>query len=406
MLTTTIHIAEYIIYTYLVFNTFYLFVFAFAGVFPLKRDKKIPLKNRKFIVLIPGYREDSVIIDVANEALKQDYGRENYEVAIIADGFKKETLSALKKIDVKVFEVQLKFSTKSRALNAALDQLDDSYDVAVVLDADNIMAPDFLSKINAAFDNGYIAVQGHRIAKNMDTDFAILDAVSEEMNNHIFRKGHRVLRFSSALIGSAMAFDYTYFKKMMKEVEVVGGFDKEIEVRLLSEKQKIEYLPDAFVYDEKVPNAKVFTKQRRRWLSAQVHYFGKSFFPALTAFLLHGNLDYFNKALQFILLPRIMLITLLFLILVIHAILAPIFYFYAWLFVFVLCLMVFSLAIPGYFYRINTLRAISRLPYGIILMFLSLLKLKNSNKEFLHTKHTYNAFQIKHPITMHKNTKK
>ena len=192
----------------------------------------------------------------------------------------------------------------------------------------------------------------------------------------------------------------------MKEVEVVGGFDKELEVKLLKKKYKIEYLPDAYVYDEKVPNAKVFTKQRRRWLSAQIHYFGKSFCPALKAFLLHGNLDYFNKAIQFVLLPRIMLISLLFLILVIHAILASVFYFYAWLFVFILCLMVFTLSIPGYFYRINTLRAIGHLPYGIILMFLSLLKLKNSNKEFLHTKHTYNAFQIKHPITMHKNTKK
>jgi hypothetical protein len=39
--------------------------------------------------------------------------------------------------------------------------LDQDYDIAVVLDADNMMAPDF-SKINAAFENDFIAVQGHR----------------------------------------------------------------------------------------------------------------------------------------------------------------------------------------------------------------------------------------------------
>jgi cellulose synthase/poly-beta-1,6-N-acetylglucosamine synthase-like glycosyltransferase len=399
-----LHLLGYFIFFYLAFNTIYLFIFAVSGLFPLNRTSSHQARQkRKFIVLIPGYREDEVIIDVAQQALKQDYGTENYDVAIIADGFKKETIAALKQFEVKVFEVQLAFSTKSRALNAALDQLDDNYQVAVVLDADNIMAPDFLSRINRAFDQGYMAVQGHRVAKNLDSSFAILDAVSEEINNHIFRKGHRVLRLSSALIGSAMAFEYPSFKKMMKEVEVVGGFDKEIEVRLLAKKQKIEYLPNAYVYDEKVPNAKVFTKQRRRWISAQIHYFGKSFLPALHSLLTKGNIDYFNKALQFVLLPRIMLISILFLITLFYTLLGSKLELQIWLSLFGLGVLVFLLSIPRYFYHLNTLKALKQLPFGILLMFLSLLKIKDSNKEFLHTKHTYNAFQIKHPRFVHKN---
>ncbi len=400
------HIIELVFFIYLVFTDVYLFIFAFFGLFPLKRKHITPRKKRKILVLIPGYREDTVIIDVAKEALRQDYGTENYDVVIIADGFLPETIEKLKKINVRVVEVQLEYSTKSRALNAALAQTEDIYDVAVVLDADNIMARDFLTRINMAFCQGYMAVQGHRIAKNLNTPFAILDAVSEEMNNHIFRKGHRVLRLSSALIGSAMAFDYRYFKKMMKKVEVVGGFDKEIEIRLLQKKHKIEYLPDAYVYDEKVPNAKVFTKQRRRWLSAQVHYFGKSFLPALRDLFLRGNIDFFNKALQFVLLPRIMLISLLFLLAVIYFFAAPLSSFYLALGLLVLGVLVFLLSIPLYFYNFRTLWALTRLPAGIFLMFASLLNLKKSNKEFLHTKHTYNAFQIKHPYFYPKNKKK
>ena len=400
------HIIELVFFIYLVFTDVYLFIFAFFGLFPLKRRNITPRKKRKILVLIPGYREDAVIIDVAKEALRQDYGTENYDVVIIADGFLPETIEKLKKINVRVVEVQLEYSTKSRALNAALAQTEDIYDVAVVLDADNIMARDFLTRINAAFCQGYMAVQGHRVAKNLNTPFAILDAVSEEMNNHIFRKGHRVLRLSSALIGSAMAFDYRYFKKMMKKVEVVGGFDKEIEIRLLQKKHKIEYLPDAYVYDEKVPNAKVFTKQRRRWLSAQVHYFGKSFLPALRDLFLRGNIDFFNKALQFVLLPRIMLISLLFLLAVIYFFAAPLSSFYLALGLLVLGVLVFLLSIPLYFYNFRTLWALTRLPAGIFLMFASLLNLKKSNKEFLHTKQTYTAFQIKHPYFYPKNKKK
>ncbi len=400
------HIVELVVFIYLAFTDIYLFIFALSGLFPLKRKHKVSQKKRKILVLIPGFREDAVIIDVAKEALNQDYGMENYDVVIIADGFKPETIVRLETIHVRVIEVNLKYSTKSRALNAALEQTDNSYDVAVVLDADNIMAKDFLTRINEAFCDGSLAVQGHRMAKNLDTPFAILDAVSEEMNNHIFRKGHRVLGLSSALIGSAMAFDYSYFKKMMKKVEVVGGFDKEIEVRLLQKKHKIEYLPEAYVYDEKVPNAKVFTKQRRRWLSAQVHYFGKSFLPALRDLFLRGNIDFFNKALQFILLPRIMLISLLFVIAVVYYFAAVSSSFFLALGLLVVAILIFLLSIPRYFYNLRTLWALTRLPVGVVLMFGSLLNIKGGNKEFLHTKHTYNAFQIKHPRFYTKNKAK
>ena len=400
------HIVELVVFVYLAFADIYLFIFAFSGLFPLKRKDKKAQKKRKILVLIPGYREDAVIIDVAKEALNQDYGTNNYDVVIIADGFKPETITNLKALNVRVIEVNLEYSTKSRALNAALGQTDDTYDVAVILDADNIMAKDFLTRINRAFCDDYLAVQGHRMAKNLDTPFAILDAVSEEMNNHIFRKGHRVLRLSSALIGSAMAFNFRYFKRMMKKVEVVGGFDKEIEVRLLEKNHRIEYLPNAVVYDEKVANAKVFTKQRRRWLSAQVHYFGKSFLPSLRDLFLHGNIDFFNKALQFILPPRILLISLLFVIAVVYFFAAPFRVFLPILILLIVSILVFLLSIPRYFYNLRTLWALTRLPVGIVLMFFSLLNIKGGNKEFLHTKHTYNAFQIKHPYFYTKNKKK
>jgi len=76
-----------------------------------------------------------------------------------------------------------------------------------------VIAKDFLTKINAAFEKNSFAVQGHRAAKNMNTSLAILDAASEEINNHIFRKGHRAVGLSSAIKGSGMDFRYSFLKK-------------------------------------------------------------------------------------------------------------------------------------------------------------------------------------------------
>jgi hypothetical protein len=94
------------------------------------------------------------------------------------------------------------------------------------------------------------------LQKNTNNSWAILDAISEEINNNIFRKGHRVLGLSSAIIGSGMAFRYNYFKTLMSTVTAVGGFDKD-RAKMLKEGRKIVYLDDAVVYDEKIQKSEV-----------------------------------------------------------------------------------------------------------------------------------------------------
>lgn len=382
-----ITIVQIIFILYLGLASLYIFIFGFASLFPARKRKPKTEKQRKYAVLIPGYKEDNVIIEVASDALKQNYPQELYDVVVIADSFKKETLEALNKLPIQVIEVSFDLSTKSKALNKAMAQLPEDYDVAVVLDADNLMEVDFLQKINIAFDNGFIAVQGHRVAKNYNTTFAILDAVSEEVNNMIFRKGHRTLGLSAALIGSGMAMDYMYFKTMMKSIKAIGGFDKEIELQMLKEGIRIEFLDDAMVLDEKVQKADVFSNQRRRWLSAQLHYFSMDFLNSLKHLILYGNVDYFDKAIQFIQPPRVMLLGLLVVINILSLFLNPITWIYAWLLVLAICILAFLFTIPGKFYNLKTLHAVLTLPKAFVLMTLSLLKIKGANKKFIHTEH-------------------
>lgn len=373
----------------------YIFVFAVASCFKYRVSSNQPIKkNRKFAVLIPCYQEDDVIIDVILDAFQQNY--QSYDVIVIADNFNETTIEKLKALPIILFNKKFDISTKTRALNYALQNLPDNvYDAVVILDADNIMEEGFLIKVNESFENGFLVIQGHRVAKNTNTNFALLDAISEEINNNIFRKGHRILGLSSALIGSAMAFDYVFFKNLMKDIEVVGGFDKELELKLMHDGYKIEYLENAFVFDEKVQNVKVFAKQRRRWLSAQFHYFGIHFIPALKALVLHNNIDYFNKAYQYIQLPRILLAGSLFIITFLSIFINPLHLTIGWAISLIITILALLLSVPRKFYTLQSLRAIVFLPQGFIFMFLSLLRMKGANTKFIHTKHTYNAFQIK-----------
>lgn len=124
--------------------------------------------------------------------------------------------------------------------------------------------------MNDALDSGIQAVQAHRTAKNRDTDTAVLDAASEEVNNSIFRRGHVALGFSSALIGSGMAFDYKWFRENIACC-TTSGEDKELEALLLRQGIYIDYLDDVRVLDEKVQGEGAYYNQRRRWIAAQFY---------------------------------------------------------------------------------------------------------------------------------------
>ncbi len=382
------YIIQLILLFYLGLSAAYIFVLAIAGHFKIHQRKKMNDKQRRFAVLIPGYKEDAVIVDVAEDATHQNYPHEMYDVVIIADSFQAETIAKLKSLPVKVIEVSFDKSTKSKALNKTMAQLPENYyDVALILDADNLMETDLLNKFNDAFSCGFVVIQGHRVAKNANNTLAILDAISEEVNNHLFRKGHRVLGLSSALIGSGMAFEYNFFKNLMKGVKAIGGFDKDIELRLTRDKVKIEYLERALIYDEKVSETKTFSNQRRRWLSAQAVYFTQSFLPSLRDLFLKGNMDYFLKSFQQIQPPRILLIGISWIFAIISVLLLSDYFTPYWLAIFFMVNFGIIISIPKKFWNRKLLHAIAGIPRGFLLMFFTLLKIKGANKTFIHTAH-------------------
>jgi len=384
---------EYSIYGYFAMSCLYVFVFATAGHL-YKKQRSLSTKiQSKIAVLIPSYKEDFVIVEVAKSALKQNYQSKNFDVIVIADSLKSNTITELKSLPITLIEVSFEESTKAKALNIAMAELKEVYDYAIVLDADNIMEPDFLIKMNDAFQNGYQIIQGHRKAKNLNTSFAILDAASEEINNHIFRKGHRALGLSSGLIGSGMGFDYRLFKSMMKTVNAIGGFDKELEFKFAENGMAIEYLQDAIVLDEKIQKSTDFSNQRRRWLSTQFIYLKKYFLTGCKELLFKGNVNFFDKVWQMIIPPRILLLGMTFLIGFTYGVMVFGFEFYSnvsvylWFLNLIVTVMAFFLALPKSFYNTNTLKAMVSLPSAFFRMALLLFKLKGANKKFIHTSH-------------------
>ncbi|MDZ7845884.1 MAG: glycosyltransferase [Owenweeksia sp.] len=99
-----------------------------ASLFPIRQRKELEKRQRTFAVLIPGYKEDAVIEEVAADAISQGYPNDLYDVIVVADSFKQETLERLEKLPVRVVEVSFEKSTKAKALNKAMETIGDGYE--------------------------------------------------------------------------------------------------------------------------------------------------------------------------------------------------------------------------------------------------------------------------------------
>ncbi len=267
----------------------------------------------------------------------------------------------------------------------------------MILDADNIMAPGCLEKINDAFDKGYRAVQCHRTAKNKNTPVAILDAISEEININLFRRGPAVLGLSAAPVGSGMAFEFEMLKDIFSSESILNnpGEDREIDIQLMKRGIRMEFIDDAYVLDEKVSSAGVFEKQRVRWLEAQVNHLRRFFEPDLKS--VPKNSNYINKFFQNLLLPRVLslfLFSLFFFLIVMQwifhftVLFPPVSAWLACMFAYAFMLLI---SIPGIFYNTTTLKAVLYVPVLMLSMIRALLKVRKNRKEFLHTPKSFTS---------------
>jgi cellulose synthase/poly-beta-1,6-N-acetylglucosamine synthase-like glycosyltransferase len=395
-LYTFIHIVSWLLFIYFAANTIYLFCIALCG--RLIKGKKFGWQTNKsrIAILIPCFREDHIILDTAFQAKFHDYPESFFSVTVIADKLKPESIAELRDIPVEIIEVNL--SMKSRSLHAALESPTVvNSDLVMILDADNIMAPGCLEKVNAAYHAGFLAIQCHRTAKNKNTAVALLDAVSEEININLFRRGPSRAGLSAAPIGSGMAFETKLLREIFSSKEILENpaEDREIDMQLMRRDIKMEFLDDALVYDEKVTNAGVFELQRVRWLEAQVNHVRRFFDPDMKK--AQKTLLFYNKFFQNLLLPRVLTL-MVFCILIVSIFVQQLFQIPllnpkppVWIAMMGLYYLTLLISIPLSFYSLQTMIALSRVPLLMLSMMRAVLQIKKRRSEFIHTPKSFTS---------------
>ena len=340
--------------------------------------------NYSFLVLYPAYNEDRVIVSSVQQFVGQYYPYDCFHVAVISDHMQPETNDKLRELPITLLTPVFEKSSKAKAMQYAMDQIKKTYDYVVILDADNVVNSDFLEKLNEVCAMGHKAIQCHRCAKNSNNNIAVLDGVSEEINNTIFRKAHNRIGLSSALIGSGMCFDYKWFKENVYKLTTAGE-DRELEALLLMQGVYIHYEETIPVYDEKVSNKDNFQKQRLRWMTAQLQSLLRML-PNIPQAIKTGNIDFVDKTIQQALIPRSMLIVLTFTMATLMTFLSQVWCLKWWLLFLFVCLSLY-IATPKALRSHSVLGKALSIPMLVWKMMLNMLKIDRKNTDFIHTEH-------------------
>ncbi|MGB0165211.1 MAG: glycosyltransferase [Luteibaculum sp.] len=287
----------------------YLFLLAIAGTRKTKLQKeKANPASTKIHIVVPAYQNDEVLIHTCTKNLKSLSSTQiNFSYWILGDKLQDNTRQILLEKPVKLVDINLEKSTKSRAINQWLEKEGNELNGFVfLLDVDNLIALDGLENlINNLDENSDNWYQLNRIAANEEADISELDAWSEAVNNFIFRRGAQNLGIQPALIGSGMLAPLKSFSRLHRSIDVTGGFDKWLEHYVIQSQVKIIYREDIKILDQKIADLSALKTQRTRWVAAQ-YSAAKQLFPVFLSCLMRLKIKHALKYFQLYLPPRVL----------------------------------------------------------------------------------------------------
>lgn len=172
---TPIVVFNMIIFLFFTLAYFYQIVYVIRVL--LKGDVRLPEAKVKhtYAFVIAAHNEESVIANLVRSILEQDYDGD-IECFVIADNCTDQTADYAREAGAITWErSDLVRKGKSWVLDYAFDRIlneyGDRFEGFFVMDADNIISPNYVEIMNQAFDAGYLVCTSYRNSKNFDSSW-------------------------------------------------------------------------------------------------------------------------------------------------------------------------------------------------------------------------------------------
>ena len=225
-------------------------------------------RSRHFRVVIPAHNEETVIGALLEDLKAQAYGLSS--VWVLADRCTDRTVEIAETAGVNIASRTDGADGKGAALGWYLAECRLQPDEAlVVLDADNRVPTDLLTRFSDELDAGHLALQAYLDVSNPDASaVASAGAISHWASNRMVQLARSNLGWAVDLGGTGMCLT-------AEALETAGGFgetlteDQETTVRLLLGGVTVAWVHDLRVRDEKPVSAEVAVRQKSRWIGGR-----------------------------------------------------------------------------------------------------------------------------------------
>lgn len=260
----------------------YAYQFIYIPIALLKKRKRLPAASpHRFAVLVAARNEEAVIGDLLDSLHRQDYDMSMVTVFVIADNCTDRTAAVAAEKGAVVYTRQNRQQVgKGYALEALLAHIHsdypDGYDAYFVFDADNLLAPDFISRMNESYSAGNEIITCYRNSKNYGSNW-----ISAGYALWFLRES-RYLNGARDALGCSCAVSGTGFLFSQKILDECGGWpfhllveDIEFSIHNILNGHRIAICEDAVVYDEQPTDFSQSCRQRLRWSRGYLQVFGK-----------------------------------------------------------------------------------------------------------------------------------
>lgn len=256
-----------------IYKTFYLIIGTFfTRVFPKAK------KNHKYAIVIAARNEEAVIGNLLDSINKQDYPKKLITTFVVCDNCTDNTFKVAKKHGAICYvRFDDKHKTKGYALQYLFECIEkdykrDSFEGFFVFDADNLLEPDYITRMNEAFDAGEKIITSYRNTKNFDENWISSTYAIHWLRS--IRTAHRarsILRLATNIQGTGFLFASELVKNGWKYTSLTE--DRAFTADAVKEGYRISYNDKAMFYDEQPVNLKIALRQRLRWSKGHLQAF-------------------------------------------------------------------------------------------------------------------------------------
>jgi len=280
--------------------------FAITGLFGFKNiNKKLYKKHRaktKFAILIASRNEEEVIGSLIKSLKQQKYPEDLFDIYVIPNNCTDNTEKAAKKAGAKIIKCTVPTKSKGDVLKFTFEKLSSKKDIDayMIFDADNVVHPEFLSKMNDAYCEGVKVAQGFRDSKNpSDNWISGSYSIFYWIQNFFFNKSRMQIDGTATINGTG----FMVSKNIIDEFgfnTVTLTEDLEFTAQCSLNGIKVKFIEDAITYDEQPIKFSDSWKQRKRWSMGNIQCFKTYSKRLIRTFTKTGSISCFDMLLRFL----------------------------------------------------------------------------------------------------------